>query len=1044
MKSLLEYCKPRGSVFDETKRDDVLDLTDLVDKNINASEFFEENYPTQGMKALMDTAFKRFHRKGSTGVVKLTQSMGGGKTHSMIALGLLAKNPEYREKVMGEAWKESHLGKVNVVAFTGRESDAPYGIWGAIAEQLGKKEMFKEYYSPLQAPGQKAWENLLKGEPLLILLDELPPYLENAKSKTIGDTNLAVVTTTALANLFNALGKEELSNVCLVISDLKATYESGSELLQSTFKELENEVNRSAQNIEPVGSASDEVYHILRKRLFEELPSEDVITEVANSYKSAVLEAKQMGYTSVSPEHIFVGIKDSYPFHPSIKDLYARFKENAGFQQTRGLIRLMRIIVSQLYTGEIIKANTKQLVNVFDFDLNDSEMFTAITQIKPSLSNAISHDIASNGKAIAESVDQALGETYMQELSNLILMASLADIPNALLGLLLPETIGNLAEPNKDITRVKKALDEFMMRAWYLYSDRDGRLFFKNTKNMIAELNSLVDSYDSESAKKELRSFLEGKFKPSALSDCYQKVLVFPAVDEINLNEESVQLVLFEPFSGTTSNNSGLHPELSKFYEDTRLKNRVMFLSGQRSTMDKLVRAAKEHKAIKVIIERMDEEKVPANNPQYQKAIEKSDKVKLEILQASRETFVNLFYPAKNSLMKADFLMQFSGNDYNGEKQIRDVLIQRQKFTEDITSETFRKKCEDRLFTQKEMRWTDVKARSATNPAWQWHKQNNPNALDALKDSMLSKGIWRESGGYIEKPPFPKEKTSVQIQEIRSGNDETGNVTLKLTPLYGDKVYVEAGGTATTASQLVDDLEYKTNDIKLSFLCVDSKNEHETGEAVGWENNIKVKYRILDQEDYKILELQSSPYAKIKYTTDGSNPKEHGGIYHSEVTLQKNTSYILAVAEAEGIYSEQISIKLDWDSDNKIEIDKQKKLTLYKHGTTSDTAETYKQLELLKKHKALIKDVIVKFFKTDEFHNNNGWIELMIDSTTDVTIEKLIDSMTSIRDSFLSESTVNINLEYGIAVFKNGQSFLDWMAESKNSLTDYNDQEIVQ
>ncbi|WP_220667583.1 hypothetical protein [Oceanobacillus bengalensis] len=87
MKTLLEYCKPRGSVFDETKRDDVLDLTDLVENNIDPGRFFDENFPTQGMKSLMDTAFKRFHRKGSTGVVKLTQSMGGGKTHNMIALG---------------------------------------------------------------------------------------------------------------------------------------------------------------------------------------------------------------------------------------------------------------------------------------------------------------------------------------------------------------------------------------------------------------------------------------------------------------------------------------------------------------------------------------------------------------------------------------------------------------------------------------------------------------------------------------------------------------------------------------------------------------------------------------------------------------------------------------------------------------------------------------------------------------------------------------------------------------------------------------------
>lgn len=1041
MKTLLEYCKPRGSVFDETKRDDVLDLTDLVENNIDPGRFFDENFPTQGMKALMDTAFKRFHRKGSTGVVKLTQSMGGGKTHNMIALGLLAKHPKYRGKVLGDTWKDSHLGKVKVVAFTGRESDAPYGIWGSIAEQLGKKELFKEYYSPLQAPGQKAWENLLKGEPLLILLDELPPYLENAKSKTIGDTNLAVVTTTALANLFNALGKEELSNVCLVISDLKATYESGSELLQSTFKELENEVNRSAQNIEPVASASDEVYHILRKRLFEELPSDDIINDVSNSYKDAVSEAKQMGYTNVSPEQIFVGIKDSYPFHPSIKDLYARFKENAGFQQTRGLIRLMRIIVSQLYRGEAPLAAKKQLVNVFDFDLNDSEMFTAITQIKPSLTNAISHDIASNGKSVAESVDQTLGETHMQELSKLILVSSLADIPNALLGLSLQETIGYLAEPNKDITRVKKALDEFVMRAWYLYTDRDGRLYIKNTKNMIAELNSLVDSYDTENAKKELRTFLEDKFKPSSFNDCYQKLLVFPAVDDISLSDESVMLVLFEPYTGTTPNNLGLHLELAKFYENARLKNRVMFLSGQRSTMDKLIRSAKEHKAINVIIGRMEEEKTPANNPQYQKAVEKSHKIKLEILQAARETFVNLYYPAKNGLMKADFFMQFSGNDYNGEKQIRDVLIQRQKFTEDITSDTFRKKCEDRLFTQKEMRWSDVKDRAATNPAWQWHK---PNALDFLKDSMLSKQVWRDNGGYIEKPPFPKEKTDVQVQEIRRDN-ETGEVTLKITPKYGDKVYYEVGGTATTASQPIENLnEFKTSDIKLSFLCVDSTNEHETGEPFEWKNKIDLKYRIIDRGDHKIVEFQSSPLADIKYTTDGSNPKENGGIYQSEVVVPKNTTFVLAVAEAEGIYSEQISIKLDWDPNKKFEIDKSKKLTLYKQERTSDTAETYKHLDVLKKHGAHIKDVIVTFFKIDEHNNDNGWLELNIDAKTAVKIEKLENSMASIRESLLEDAKVNINLEYGITVFENGQSFIDWMTETKKSLTDFNEQEIVQ
>lgn len=176
MKTLKQLCMPRPSVFDPSKRDIVLDLSDLVENKINAEEFFEENYMTDGMRTLLKESFRRFDRQSTQGVFKLTQAMGGGKTHNLLVLGLLAKNPSLRKKVMGSLYESKDLGPVRVVAFYGRESDAPYGIWGAIAKQLGKEEVFKDYYTPLKAPGQTAWINLLKGEPLLILLDELPPY----------------------------------------------------------------------------------------------------------------------------------------------------------------------------------------------------------------------------------------------------------------------------------------------------------------------------------------------------------------------------------------------------------------------------------------------------------------------------------------------------------------------------------------------------------------------------------------------------------------------------------------------------------------------------------------------------------------------------------------------------------------------------------------------------------------------------------------------------------------------------------------------------
>jgi len=52
MKSLQELCSPRKSVFDKSKRDTVLDISDLVENKINPDDFFVENFVTQGMKGI--------------------------------------------------------------------------------------------------------------------------------------------------------------------------------------------------------------------------------------------------------------------------------------------------------------------------------------------------------------------------------------------------------------------------------------------------------------------------------------------------------------------------------------------------------------------------------------------------------------------------------------------------------------------------------------------------------------------------------------------------------------------------------------------------------------------------------------------------------------------------------------------------------------------------------------------------------------------------------------------------------------------------------
>ena len=136
---------------------------------------------------------------------------------------------------------------------------------------------------------------------------------------------------------------------------------------------MENEISRSAINIEPVGSNTDDLYNILRTRLFEEVGSQEDVQDIIEGYRKAINESRQMGYTNFTADEITRGIQASYPFHPSVRDLFARFKENPGFQQTRGYIRLTRLMIKELYNGDK-KAKNQYLLNAYDINLNSSEV----------------------------------------------------------------------------------------------------------------------------------------------------------------------------------------------------------------------------------------------------------------------------------------------------------------------------------------------------------------------------------------------------------------------------------------------------------------------------------------------------------------------------------------------------------------------------------------------------------------------------------------------------------------------------------------------
>jgi len=1018
MKSLSQLCKPRESVFDRQRRDTVLDLTDFAEGRIDPDEFFAENWLTEGMKTLLEHGFRRLEGKSSQGVYKLAQAMGGGKTHNLLTLGLLAKHPEYRQRVMGSIYRtDPELGEVQVVAFSGRESDAPLGIWGAIAEQMGMKELFKELYSPLQAPGQKAWERLLEGNTVLILLDELAPYFESARSKAIGDSNLAKVTATALSNLLVAIGKESCSRVCIVISELVGAYQSGEQQISEILSDLQSETYRLAMTLEPVRLNTDELYDILRTRLFEKLPSDSEVDQVAQGYANAIRDAKQMDITSESPEQFAARIQSSYPFHPAIRDLYARFRENPGYQQTRGLIRIMRIVASRIWeSGSVDK---KFLISAYDLDFNDQETLAEIDQINNSLNNAIAHDLADEGKSVAEVMDANLDGTDTQDASKLLLISSLANVPNAVLGLSIPELIAYMAAPGRDLARLKgDVLEKLSTSAWYLHSTRDGKLFFKNVENLNAKLEGLVKTYIPEHAIKELRERLQDIFLPIN-KWCYQIVMPLPAIDEIELDHEKITLVITEPYTG-----SGLRPEIYEFYNQSTWKNRVAFLTGTIDTYEELLNCGKRLKAIQYIQEELRGENLLDNDPQMIQANDISDTIHQNFHSAVRETFTQLWYPLDMGLMSADVRMKFEGNKYQGEHQIIELLTEKMKFTEDVQGEVFRKKCEDRLFTSQSLPWIEVKRRAASNPKWQWH---HPGALDSLKMECVLKDIWREQGGYVDKGPFPQPDTDVLFQEI-SRDKDTGEVTLKVTPVHGDIVYYDIGAEATTASKKVEGGVIKIRELKASFLTVDTTGLHETGSAKEWRNRITLMYRIYQSGDEKKMELQAVPEGEIRYTTDGSSPRDVGAKYQEPFKIPDEAPMVLAFAHSDEIESEIERIDIDWDQIGKVQVDPQEPIVWMRTHGYNSTKETYEFLESMKKFHVVASGLTLTI--TGEM-GNKDWIELRMSQNKQASPESLEECLGVLREL---QTSGQVQIQAEKLYFESGQDLLDWIEEARTEL----------
>lgn len=916
--SIHSLCTPRSSVYAVDRRATVLNLDTFLKGQVNGAEFFEENYFTNGMLTLVDRAFRHLGGQGAgSSVFLLSQAMGGGKTHSMIALGLLARDPALRDRVL-EPNPAPALGECRVVGFNGRSTDAPGGIWGSLAEQLGKADQFARYVSPLlSAPGPEAWKQLLGGEPLVLFLDELPPYLEYAVTIPVGNGDLSVVTTAALANLFVAVA--DMGNVCLVLSDLAGSnFSIGQSALESAFNRavqgITAESKRIAVPITPVNPNGDELYHILRKRLFERVASVSQIEAVAAAYREALREAVKMGLTTTVPETLHTRVIDAYPFHPDLRELVGRFKENEGFQQTRGVIRLMQMVVSSLWNSG--RAANIDLIHPYDLDLNLDEIASEIRTINPSLSEAIAHDIARGGDAEVEQIDAANGNTDASDAARLILVASLSTTPGAIQGLREYQLIDCLQRPGRDLSTFKaNVLDKLATRAWYLHDSADGRLFFKNQQNLAAKLRSTALSLHAETVERMLREHLESYFSPS-LRDCYQVIKVLPPPDEVQIEQDKTTLVIVRP--GGQANQLPISADWQAWWNQQPYKNRVLFLTGSRDTFQKVLDAARQMRALQSIDDELKSENTPSNDPQWRALDVLRDRVGLQFTAALKEAFDQIVYPSINTALRATGIdLAFAGNQ-NGEATIRKTLEGAQKFTTKIDDDSFRSRAEARLFGSAETKvvlWSDFKRAAAVNTNWPLHKVS---ALDDLKADCVRRDLWREEGNHIRRGPFPPPVPEVSIRELSVQEEGNGYTYLKIEPLHAPAVVYETGDAEPTAasSPVPTPARFEATGLSYRFLAVDPNDCARLSVVKEWTAKLRLKYQLHHRGDHYEVELLALPKAGgivIRYTTDGSAPTTNAAAtYNGVFRVPANCRLVcaIAVADAYDLTSETLRIPI--------------------------------------------------------------------------------------------------------------------------------------
>jgi hypothetical protein len=595
-------------------------------------------------------------------IIRLETAFGGGKTHNLIALYHAARGypPPFVDASLVPA-----EGAIQIAGVVGSDLDpsnglnhgdvVTYTLWGEIAYQLRGAEGYscvRQSDLDKAAPGTAALENLIGDAPALIMIDEVARHLRTAKNimPAGGGSDLAEQTVAFLMSLLEFVASKQHVVVVFTLADPSDAFGKETEEFTQELAETKRISARQERVITP--TAETEIAAIVKRRLFKSIDMA-VAAEVASVYASTYHRCVQQGANI--PQRALRAeygqeIEYYYPFHPELLNTLNRKTSTIpNFQRTRGVLRLLAMVIRELWT---CRPEGICLIHPHDVNLAVGDIANDLTSRleRPRFKQVIEADIVSTlegSLAHAQSLDDYYGGTpYTQRVATAAFLHSLTQ--GIASGVDPADLVLATVTPDDDPALLLKAANQLVENGWFF--EYDGHRYrFKTEPSINKIINDEIGMVGIVNSKAELDRRIRQIWKKG-----YFLPVFFPSEPgDVPDDAEAPKLVVMHYDAAVTAAGSGKPHELvvrifnyaglQEGYR--RFKNNLIFLVADEDQVENMVEQMRRYLAIQRIINDADRmgEFFPEQRNQLKK---KAEAAELDVRVAITKAYRWLYYPS--------------------------------------------------------------------------------------------------------------------------------------------------------------------------------------------------------------------------------------------------------------------------------------------------------------------------------------------------------------------------------------------------------------